>query len=346
VVGDDGLGGIQIGQGSAAGEAYSSFQQYIKRLQERGVLLAVCSKNDDRIARAAFTDHPDMVLSLDHFVVFKANWALKSDNIRAIARELDLPLEALVFVDDNPAERAEVAQAVPEVAIVSLPDDPGGYVRALDRAQLFEVSSLTAEDLGRSILYRARQQTREARAQASDASAYLASLDMRATLAPFDAMSLERITQLVNKTNQFNLTTPRVVLAQMQQHMDDPDAVTCAIRLRDRFADHGLISVLFGRVDSRQLTIDAWLMSCRVLGRGVERAVFNYVLDVARTKGVDRIVGRYRATDRNHLVKDHYRALGFERVDEIDGVEHWHLLTNLAKPAETLITIEEGIQKS
>jgi FkbH-like protein len=339
VIGDDGLGGIRIGEGSPEGEAYKAVQRYLRSLKERGVLLAVCSKNDDRIARTAF-DHPDMVLGLDDFVAFKANWSPKSENIRAIAQEIDLALDAFVFLDDNPAEREEVARAIPDITVVPLPDDAGGYVRALERLRLFEVSALTLEDMGRTATYRARQHTAELRAEATDLRSYLASLAMRASIRPFEEISLERITQLVNKTNQFNLTTPRVVLAEMRRLGADPAAVTCSVRLQDRFADHGLISVMFGRVDASRLTIDAWLMSCRVLGRGVERLIFNHLLDVARLRGVREILGLYRQTDRNGLVKDHYRSLGFTLGEVVDGVEHWTLATTAAAPAETFIAVE------
>jgi FkbH-like protein len=341
VIGDDGLGGIRLGQGSAVGEAFSAFQAYLKGLSRRGVLLAVCSKNEERIAQTPFTEHPDMLLALDDFVSFKANWALKSDNLRVIARELDLPLEALVFVDDNPAERAEVAQNVPEVAVVQLPDDPALYVRALEDARLFETVTLTVEDAGRTAAYQARRQSLEARERMTDVGAYLASLQMHATVGPFDEVSLERITQLINKTNQFNLTTPRLVLAETRRLMMDRSTVTCAVRLRDRFADHGLIAVAFAHLSSdRSLVIDACLMSCRVLGRGVERLVYNYLLEAARANDAVQIVGTYLPTDRNALVKDYYASLGFRRLESDGPGEQWWLATEDAHPAETFITVE------
>lgn len=347
VIGDDGLAGIQIGEGSPEGEAFKAFQHYVRALKERGVLLAVCSKNDERIARSAFTDHPEMVLRLDDFVSFKANWQPKSDNIRTIAREMDLPLDAFVFVDDNPAEREEVMRALPEVAVPSMPDDAGGFVRALDGERLFEVAALTDEDLRRTSAYQARRQSIEALTDATDIGAYLASLDMKASIRPFEPVSLERITQLVNKTNQFNLTTPRVVLAEIQQLASDPSLVTRTVRLRDRFGDHGLISVLFGRVVGRQLRLDAWLMSCRVLGRGVERLLFNDVLAIARDRGLEEIVGFYKPTNRNGMVKDHYAGLGFSRLTDTDGPEHpgvelWRLGVAETAPFETFIATENG----
>jgi FkbH-like protein len=338
VVGDDGLAGIQVGEGSAEGEAFKAFQAYLKQLKARGVLLAVSSKNDDGIARSAFTDHPDMLLRLDDFVAFNANWEPKSQNIRAIAREMDLPLDSFVFVDDNPAEREEVAQALPEVTIVPLPDDPAEFVRALDRERLFEVVALTVEDLQRTATYHARRESLEALAGATDVAAYLASLQMLATVRPFEPVSFERITQLVNKTNQFNLTTPRVVPAEIERLASDPRALTRTVRLKDRFADHGLISVCFGHHEESRLVIDAWLMSCRVLGRGVERLLFNDLLATARERGWTEIVGQYKPTDRNGLVKDHYAGLGFTRDGGDGATERWRLRVADASPLATVIT--------
>jgi FkbH-like protein len=345
VIGDDGVAGIAIGEGSAVGEAFKAFQQYVLALKQRGVLLAVCSKNDDRIARSAFTDHPEMVLRLDDFVAFKATWRPKSEQLRAIAAEVNLPLDAFVFLDDNPAERAEVARALPEVAVLDLPDDPGGFLRALDAAGLFEVATLTTEDVQRTATYQVRRQSIAAATGTTDVSAYLASLDMIAEVRPFEPLAFERITQLVNKTNQFNLTTPRVVLSEILGLASDPAALTRTVRLRDRFGDHGLISVLYGHVQADRLTIDAWLMSCRVLGRGVERLLLNDVVAAARARGIQEIVGCYRATDRNGLVKGHYAGLGFTRDPDREatgpaGAEWWRLAVAGAAPLETFITTQ------
>jgi FkbH-like protein len=342
VVGDDGLAGIHIGEGSPEGEAFKAFQTYVRQLRERGVVLAVCSKNDDGIARSAFTDHPDMVLRRDDFVVFKANWEPKSQNLRAMALEMDLPLDSFVFIDDNPAERDEVARALPEVTVVDLPDDPAAFVRALDGERLFEIVALTNEDRRRTETYHARRQSLGALAGATDVPAYLASLQMTATIRPFERVSFERITQLVNKTNQFNLTTPRVVLAEIERLAADPRSVTRTVRLKDRFADHGLISVFFGHIEGETLLIDAWLMSCRVLGRGVERLLFNDVLAAAREGGLAEIVGQYKPTPRNMLVKDHFAGLGFMRDGGDAAAERWRLRVADAAPFETFIAAERA----
>jgi FkbH-like protein len=338
VIGDDGLA-IQIGEGSAEGEAFKAFQQYLRDLKGRGILLAVCSKNEDATARSAFLEHPDMVLRLDDFAAFKANWQPKSDNIRAIARELDLPLDAFVFVDDNPAERDEVARAIPEIAVPPLPDDPSQFVRALDVHHFFETPSLTDEDLQRTTAYVARRRSREELSAATDVGAYLASLEMTASVESFTPSSFERITQLVNKTNQFNLTTPRLLQADIERMAADPSMVTRTVRLKDRLGDHGLISVLFGRIEDRQLFIDAWLMSCRVFGRGVEALLFNDLLRTAAAREISELIGFYRPTKKNVLVKDHYARLGFSRDPGEDGTERWRLSVADAKPMETHIAL-------
>ncbi|MCO6437783.1 MAG: HAD family hydrolase [Phycisphaerae bacterium] len=341
ILGDDGLEGIEIGEGTPAGEAFKAFQMYLKALRDRGIVLAVCSKNDESIARRAFTDHPETILKLDDFVAFKANWQPKSDNLRAIAEELSLGLDSFVFVDDNPAEREQVRQILPQVAIPEVGDDPAEYPAMLDAGHYFEAVALTAEDRERTQTYRRRRAAGEALAAATDLTAYLKSLDMWAIVRPFDEASLERITQLTNKTNQFNVTTRRVTPAQMEALADDPQAVTRYVRLRDCFGDHGLICVFSATVDGEVMTVQDWLMSCRVLKRGVEFLLFNDILEEARRRGVRVIAGVYRPTERNALVKDLYRDLGFSPDGEaVDGGSLWRLEVSQAKPLEHFIETE------
>ena len=343
VIGDDGLGGIRLGEGGAEAESFKAFQQYLRDLKNRGVLLAVCSKNTDAIARSPFLEHPDMVLRLEDFAAFKANWQPKSDNLREIARELDLPLDAFAFVDDNPAERDEVARALPAVAVVPMPDDPALFIRAVDEARLFESARLTDEDLRRTSTYHARRQSHEALAEVTDVRDYLASLEMVATVEPFTPVSFERITQLINKTNQFNLTTPRLVRAEVERIAADPAMITRTVRLRDRFGDHGLISVVFARISEDQLLVEAWLMSCRVLGRGVERLLFNELISAARRAGLNSLVGFYKPTDRNGLVRNHFSQLGFSSDGVDGGVERWRLRLDGAEPLETFIAADTPV---
>ncbi len=340
VVGDDGVTGIELGEGTADGEAFKAFQLYLKALKNRGVLLAVCSKNDERLAKEAFAKHPEMVLTLEDFVAFKANWLPKSDNLRAIAEELSLGLDSLVFVDDNPAERAQVHQALPQVAMAELTEDPSDYPAIIEAGRYFEIVSLTDEDRARTASYVSCQAANKAKSTATDLTSYLKSLKMKATIRSFDDVSMERITQLTNKTNQFNLTTRRVTLSQIQAVETDASCVTLSVRLRDCFGDHGLISVFSARVDEDVMTIDDWLMSCRVLNRGVEFALFNVILDNVSQRGVTKIVGVYKPTDRNKLVSDHYAKLGFQKESESPQQTTWTMQVSEAVPMKHFISLE------
>jgi FkbH-like protein len=345
IVGDDGVDGIEIGEGAPRGEAFKAFQLYLLSLRNRGIVLAVCSKNDMAIAKSAIESHPEMALSLEDFVAFKANWAPKSDNVKAIAKELNLGLDSFVFIDDNPAERDQVRQALPEVAVPELSDEPADYPRIIEAGRYFEIAALTAEDGERTESYQARHAAAEALESATDLSEYLTSLKMVAAIRPFEPVSMERITQLTNKTNQFNLTTRRVTLAEMESIANDPAYLTRSVRLRDRFGDHGLISVLFARVEKQTMTIDAWLMSCRVLKRGVEEAQFNELVREAWRRNVKQIIGIYVPTDRNRLVRDHYESLGFELMGpgSASGETRWRLDVSKARALENQIEVEVDV---
>ena len=313
VIGDDGPEHIVIGRETPRGEAYTAFQEYCKALARRGVLLAVCSKNDDAMARRGFA-HPDSVLRLDDFAAFRANWEPKSDGIRAIAAELNLGLESFVFVDDNPAERALVAGELPAVAVPNVGGDVIRFPEILDAARYFESVAISAEDVQRTHLY-AQNAQRDAQARSyTDYDAYLASLDMVAEIAAFTPTYLDRITQLTNKTNQFNLTTRRYSKAELEAIAADERYVTLYGRLADTFGDNGLVSVIVGRRDDTALHLDLWLMSCRVLKRGMEDAMLDALVARAREIGVDRLIGTYCPTERNGMVATHYAGLGFERL--------------------------------
>jgi FkbH-like protein len=341
VVGDVGVEGLVLGEGSGIGEAYKAFQMHLKAMKDRGVLLAVCSKNDERNASRPFEEHPEIVLKREDFVAFKANWSPKSDNLRAIAHELNIGLDALVFVDDNPAEREEVRQALPQVFVPELSADPADYPMIVDAARCFEVSIVTDEDRRRSGMYRQQSQSSELLGATRNLAEFLASLEMRAIIRPFEPVSFARITQLVNKTNQFNLTTRRLTGAEVEAIAASPAHFTRTIRLADRFGDHGLISVLFGRIEATTLTLDGWLMSCRVLNRGVEQLLLNEIVAAARRLGVTQVVGRYIPTDRNALVKGHYKELGFSAVGDDNGVTTWCLEVEGFKPRPTSVSSQQ-----
>lgn len=320
VVGDDGVAGLTLGQG-AAGEAFVAFQHFILGLQRRGIVLAVCSKNDEANAKAPFRDHPDMVLRLDDIAVFRANWANKADNIRDIAASLDLGLDALVFIDDNPMERDLVRTHLPQVAVPDLPDDPALYVQTLARSGLFEMATYAAEDGERARYYADNAKRAESRAGATDMATYLAGLDMRAQVGRLDALSLPRAAQLINKSNQFHLTGLRVSEAELAALDADPAHTIYQYRLADRFGDNGLIAVTILRRDGEAMIIDAWVMSCRVLGRRMEEFIAADMAATARAAGCTRLVGFYRPSPRNGLVAGLYPRLGFRH----DGGDAWSI---------------------
>lgn len=311
VIADDGLEGIEIGDTSSRGEAFKAFQVYVKSLTERGVLLAVCSKNDPAIAALPFEKHPEMVLRLSDFAAFAASWEPKSDVIRRMAAELNLGLDAFVFADDNAAEVDIVRQYAPEVTAVHLAPGPAMYVPVLQDSRLFEPLTITRDDAQRTAQYRTEKERQALRSSATDMDAYLASLEMHALVRDFSAVDAPRIAQLINKSNQFNLTTRRRTEAEVLALISDPACEAFSVRLRDRFGDHGLIGVAIGQVSGRDMSIDTWLMSCRVLTRQVEDEVLNELARRAIEHGCTRLLGTYLPTERNALVREHYPTLGF-----------------------------------
>jgi FkbH-like protein len=334
VIGDDGLEGIKIAQGDATGEAHLAVQRLALDLRQRGIVLAVSSKNNDETARAPFEQHPEMLLKLDHIAVFQANWNDKATNIQAIAEELSLGLDAMVFLDDNPVERGLVRKLLPQVAVPELPEDPACFARTLAAAGYFEAVAFAAEDLKRACYYQDNAKRADLQKQVGGVDAYLASLDMTITFQSFDATGRARIAQLINKSNQYNLTTRRYTEPEVKAVEKDPEVFTLQVRLADIFGDNGMISVVICRpADDGVWDIDTWLMSCRVLGRKVEHMVLREVLAHARAAGIHKLVGTYHPTHRNKLVVDHYAKLGFSRVDEKEtGLTVWELLVENANP--------------
>jgi FkbH-like protein len=324
VVGDDGISGIQIGEDSGTGEAFRRFQTAVKALKDRGVLLAVCSKNDLVTAQEPFLKRSEMLLKLEDFSYFCANWEPKDQNLITIATALNLGLDSMIFADDNPAERAIIRRSLPQVAVLELPEDPADYARTLGRCSLFDVVTLTLEDMDRTASYQSVSARKALQAQAGDYSDYLHSLEMVGSVSVFDELNVPRITQLINKTNQFNLTTRRYTETQVRGWMANPSALTFVVSLKDRFGDYGLISVFIGVTDARDMEIDTWLMSCRVLKRGVERLLFRSVVQQALARSLVTIRGRYIPTAKNGMVAELYRELGFElEKTETDGSTLW-----------------------
>lgn len=334
VIGDDGLEGIKIAQGDATGESHLAVQQLALHLRQRGIVLAVSSKNTDEVARAPFEKHPEMLLRLDHIAVFQANWNDKATNIQAIAEELSLGLDSMVFLDDNPVERGLVRKLLPQVAVPEVPDDPAHFARTVIAAGYFEAVAFAAEDLKRAGFYQDNAKRAELQKQVGGVDAYLASLDMTITFQPFDATGRARIVQLINKSNQYNLTTRRYTDPEVVEAENDPEVFTLQVRLADIFGDNGMISVVICRPGGSGVwAIDTWLMSCRVLGRKVEHMVLREILAHARAANIEKLVGVYLPTDRNKLVVDHYAKLGFSPVaEEPDGTTRWELFVEGAEP--------------
>jgi len=342
VVGDDGVEGLVLGQGSADGEAFIAFQEYAHQLSQRGIILAVCSKNDETVALMPFASHPEMVLKRPSFAAFLANWTDKATNLRVIAEQINIGLDALVFADDNPFERNLVRRELPAVAVPELPEDAAYYAQCLADAGYFEGVRVTNEDLARSGQYRANAEREILRESTSDLPTYLKSLGMEMRVEPFDSVGQARITQLINKTNQFNLTTRRYTDQDVAAVMDDPDAITLQVRLTDKYGDNGMIAVVIAKPAQRpkELLIDTWLMSCRVLGRQVEQATLNFLVEEARRRGYKALVGEFRPTAKNALVRDHYATLGF-LADGTDGngSNLWSLILDEFAPFKTFIGI-------
>ena len=327
VIGDDGLEGIIVAQGDATGEAFLAVQQLAVDLRKRGVVLAICSKNDDAVARHGFT-HPEMLLQIEQIAVFQANWNDKAANIRAIAEELSLGLDAMVFLDDNPVERGLVREILPEVAVVELPEDPAFYARTLAAAGYFEAVAYSSEDRSRADFYQDNARRAALQKAGDGVQGYLTSLEMTITFEPFNPAGRTRIAQLINKSNQFNLTTRRYT--ELEVAAAEASCFTLQVRLADRFGDNGMISVIICRDVGRDIwEIDTWLMSCRVLGRGVEMAVLQEILTEARARGIRKLLGVYHPSSRNGMVSEHYAKLGFTLVEtQRDGSVHWQLPTD------------------
>jgi FkbH-like protein len=333
IIGDDGLEGIQCAQGDATGEAHLTVQRLALELRDRGVVLAVSSKNNDEVARLPFQKHPEMLLREEHIVVFQANWNDKATNIKAISEELSLGIDSMVLLDDNPVERGLVRQILPQVAVPELPEDPALYARTLAAAGYFEAVIFSDEDTKRAGFYQENARRVSLQKQAGDVEAYLASLNMEITFQPFDATGRARITQLINKSNQFNLTTRRYTEADVAAAENDSRCFTLQVRLADAFGDNGMISVVICRPRAEsEWEIDTWLMSCRVLGRRVEQMVLLQILEHAKRAGVHTLIGIYRPTDRNKLVEDHYAKLGFKQLKVQEGNDTvWELNVDTAE---------------
>jgi FkbH-like protein len=339
VVGELGPLGIGLGE-SPEGEAFRDFQEAAAGLARRGIVLAVASKNNPDDAREPFEQNPDMVLSLDDFASFEASWDPKDVVLRRISQQLRLGLEDFVFFDDNPAERELIRQSLPEVSVVEVPDEPSEYVRALERGLYFESRSVTDADRERSAQYQTERDRRALEGSAQTMEDYLASLEMRGSIRDIDDASMQRVVQLLGKTNQWNLTTRRLSESDVRMHLDKPGAVGLTLQLEDRFGDYGLISVLIAEREQTTLRITDWLMSCRVIGRTAEQFVFGALLGRARSAGIEGIVGEYTVTKKNGMVADLFPRLGFQTTHEDDAAATYRLALDAAEQPQTSVESE------
>ncbi|GHV08427.1 hypothetical protein AGMMS50229_16840 [Campylobacterota bacterium] len=318
VIGDDGIENIELGH-LGIGKSFSEFGQWLKKLKERGIILAVCSKNNEETAKEPFIKHPEMALRLEDISVFVANWENKADNIRRIQQILNIGFDSMVFLDDNPAERAIVRENIPAITVPELPEDPADYLEYLYELNLFETISVSAEDAERTKQYQSEAKRQEELTHFANEADFLKSLDMRCEVDRFNPYNTPRVAQLSQRSNQFNLRTIRYTDTDIARLGSDDRYANFAFSLGDKFGDHGLICVVILEIwADKTLFIDTWFMSCRVLKRGMENFTLNTIVQYAKDHGFERLAGEYIATPKNKMVKNHYDTLGFTQTADGD----------------------------
>lgn len=323
VIGDDGLEGIQLGHGLGIGKAFTEFQMWVKKLKQRGIIICVASKNDEKTAKEPFGKHPDMVLKLDDIAVFMANWETKVDNIRAIQQVLNIGFDSMVFLDDNPFERNMVRENIPGITVPELPEDPGEYLEFLYGENLFETVSYSGLDKDRTKQYQVEAQRVSLQKTFANEADFLKSLNMVSEVSGFTRFNTPRVAQLSQRSNQFNLRTIRYTEADIETMASDEDTIDLSFTLEDKFGDNGLIAVvIMKRQDAETLFVDTWFMSCRVLKRGMENFTLNTMVECAKEKGFKRIVGEYLPTPKNKMVEQHYPNLGFVKKEGVPTAQY------------------------
>lgn len=323
IIGDDGVDGLELGTETATAQAYTEFQQYVKKNKDIGVMLTVCSKNEHENAIAGL-NHPDSVLKPDDFLIIKANWDPKNINIAATAKELNIMTDAIVFADDNPVEREIVRTSLP--VAVPLMDTVENYIKVIDRSGFFEVTTLSDDDLKRNEMYKANAMREQEMLTFADYGDYLTSLDMTAEIKGFAPVYIQRIAQLTNKSNQFNVTTRRYTAEEINTVAESAEYIDLYGKLTDKFGDNGVVSVVIGKAEKDVLHIDLWIMSCRVLKRDMEYAMLDELVEQCKKKGIKTIKGYYYPTAKNAMVKELYRSFGFDLIDSDDnGNSVWEL---------------------
>jgi FkbH-like protein len=352
IIGDDGIDGIRLGSGTEEGEAYLTFCNYLKNLGQRGVILGICSKNEFSIATEVFENHPNMPLKLGDFAVIRCNWEDKATNLLEIAKELNIDISSIVFVDDNRAECELIRQVLPEVYTIHVEGEPAFFIRKLDHQHLFDSPKFLDEDINRTNLYKARTEAMVFRAKAPNLEAYLSSLEMRASIIEAGANELPRLAQMELKTNQFNLSTRRLSEEQLQEMMSSLTKDVFAISMKDRFVDHGLVSYVATEFTNESLIITDWLMSCRVFSRTLECLIFNYLVKHAIKNNVYIIQTCLKPTAKNKVMNGMLESFSFYSVGQSpEGPWRYNVDLNNKEPlqsyisllpAATLEVIEEG----
>ena len=326
VIGDDGLKGIKIGKESASGEAYMAFQNYVKELKLRGVLLAVCSKNEHEIAKEGFT-HSDSVLAIEDFTSFKANWNPKHTNLENIASEINIGFDSLVFIDDNAVERNIVESQLPDVSVPDVGNDILNFIEYIEQNGYFETGSLSADDINRNKFYSENQERINELSIFENYQDFLSSLAMEAEIKKFSDVYIDRNTQLINKTNQFNLTTKRYTVSEIEAIALSENYIHLYGKLIDKFGDNGLISILIAEIIGDKCVIDTWLMSCRVLKRDMEFAMLDVIVEECKKRNISEILGNYIRTQKNNMVANLYAEFGFElQSGDTDNLTKWRLV--------------------
>ncbi len=316
VVGDDGWENIQVGHGLGIGKAFTEFQEWIKKLKNRGIILCVCSKNDEDKAKEPFEKNPEMVLKLDDIAVFQANWETKVDNIRTIQSILNIGFDSMVFLDDNSFERNMVRENIKGITVPELPEDPAEYLEYLYSLNLFETASYSNLDKDRTKQYQVEAQRVSLSKTFSNEADFLKSLNMVSVVSGFTKFNTPRVAQLSQRSNQFNLRTIRYTDADIEALANDPNVIDLSFTLEDKFGDNGLIAVVIMKpLDKETLFVDTWFMSCRVLKRGMENFTLNTMVEKTRAAGYNRIIGEYLPTPKNKMVENHYTGLGFTKIE-------------------------------
>ena len=316
VIGDDGLENIQIGE-LGLGHAFSEFQMWLKELQKRGIILAVCSKNEEETAKEPFLKHPEMVLHMEDIAMFVANWEDKASNIKRIQDTLNIGMDSIVFLDDNPFERNLVKSMIPDITVPNLPEDPSQYLNYVKSLNLFETSAYSETDKNRTKQYQEEMGRVNLQKQFSSYSEYLESLEMVAEAKPFDKFHFSRIAQLTQRSNQFNLRTIRYTEQEIEQLAKEKEYLTLYFTLKDKFGDYGLISVvIMDKQPENTLFISEWVMSCRVLKRSMEEFILDEIIRTAEEHGFDKVTGEYIRTPKNNMVSELYKKMGFQEVSK------------------------------